>query len=112
MLLFDQNISFRIVRLLRAEFPKCVHLSDVGLTNASDRRIRTYARIHDLTIVTFDEDYIELATLDGAPPKVILLRIGNTGTLALSHVLRKHHTRILEFITSNALAEQAVLEIP
>lgn len=111
MLLFDQNISFRIVRHLRALYPKCRHVSDAGLMGASDRRLRAFARIHGLAIVTFDEDHLALAALEGAPPKVILLRLGNSATLALAHRLREEHERILEFLVGAMLADQAVLEI-
>ena len=56
MLLFDQNISFRIVRLLKDVYPGCVHLSRCGLTDADDAEIWRYARTHALAIVTFDQD--------------------------------------------------------
>jgi predicted nuclease of predicted toxin-antitoxin system len=35
-LLFDQNISFRIVNKLIDSFPDCKHVSHVGLMNSDD----------------------------------------------------------------------------
>lgn len=112
MLLFDQNISFRIVRLLKEVYPGCVHLSRCGLTDADDPDIWRYARKHDLAIVTFDQDYIDIAALRGKSPRVILLRAGNSSTLALAHLLRKHRERIMEFLAEDQTEAAAILELP
>ncbi|HMN05354.1 MAG TPA: DUF5615 family PIN-like protein [Flavobacteriales bacterium] len=111
MLLFDQNISFRIVRLLRDSFPGCTHISKQGLLDATDRQIWEHARQSGLAIVTFDQDYIELAAISGHPPKIILLRGGNTTTLRLAHVLRKHKERIMLFLHTEGEDVPAVLEL-
>jgi len=63
MLLFDQNISFRIVRLLQEVYPGCIHLSRCGLTDAEDPEIWRYAGKHHLAIVTFDQDFIDIMAL-------------------------------------------------
>lgn len=112
MLLLDQNISFRIVRLLKEVYPGCVHLSRCGLTDADDPDIWKYARKNSLAIVTFDQDYIDLAALRGKPPCVILLRSGNSSTLALAHLLRKHREQILEFLADDLPEAAAILELP
>ncbi len=38
-LLFDQNISFRLVRSIVHVFPDSKHVSDVGLKNCEDQEI-------------------------------------------------------------------------
>ncbi|MFZ1664887.1 MAG: DUF5615 family PIN-like protein [Flavobacteriales bacterium] len=111
MLLFDQNISFRIVRLLKEAYPGCIHLSKCGLTDADDTEIWSYARKHGLAIVTFDQDYIDIAVVRRKPPKVILLRCGNSGTLALAHLLHKQHERIAEFLSDGFPEDVAILEL-
>ncbi|MDQ3814669.1 MAG: DUF5615 family PIN-like protein, partial [Armatimonadota bacterium] len=45
-LLFDQNISHRLVRALADVYPDSQHLRDVGLKEASDSAIWDYARLH------------------------------------------------------------------
>lgn len=60
MLLFDQNISFRIVRLLKDDYPGCAHISKQGLLGASDRKIWSHAKAKGSVVVTFDQDYIDL----------------------------------------------------
>ena len=62
--------------------------------------------------MTFDQDYVELAALRGAPPKIILLRSGNMSTLAIAHLLEKYHPSIAEFMEDGAFEHTAVLELP
>jgi predicted nuclease of predicted toxin-antitoxin system len=62
--------------------------------------------------VTFDQDYIALAALRGAPPKIILVRSGNMSTLAIAHLLGKYLPRIMEFTLGQAPEGMAVLELP
>ena len=112
MLLFDQNISFRILRLVADIYPGSVQVRREGLEDASDRQIWAHAKRKRLAIVTFDQDYLEIAALLGPPPKVILLRKGTSGTLAVSHLLREHRDRVIQFLEYNDPACPALLEIP
>jgi predicted nuclease of predicted toxin-antitoxin system len=43
-LLFDQNLSFRLVQRLAAEFPGSAHARDCGLEHASDDELWELAR--------------------------------------------------------------------
>jgi len=43
-LLFDQNISFRVVKHLKTELPDAIGVREVGLLNADDFEIWEYAR--------------------------------------------------------------------
>mgnify|MGYP001609016424 CR=1 FL=1 len=79
-LLFDQNISYKVVRKLSAVFPDAKHISDVGHQNSNDSQIWEYAQANNFCIVTFDSDFIDISALKGFPPKIIWLRIGNTST--------------------------------
>ena len=110
-ILFDQNISVRIVNKLKNIFPGCTQVRLVGLENASDLVIWEYARQNDYSIITFDADFFDLATLKGHPPKVIWLRIGNTSTANLEIVLSTYADTITEFINSSEFAEISCLEI-
>ncbi len=96
-LLFDQNISFRITRLINATFQKCQHVSAVGLNDKTDSEIWEYAKLNDFVIVTFDADFYDLAVIKGIPPKIIWLRMGNATTLNISHLLMKHKELIFDF---------------
>lgn len=51
-LLFDQNISFRILNKLPEIFRNSSHISLVKLTNASDLENWEYAKRNGFTIIT------------------------------------------------------------
>ena len=76
-LLLDENLSRRIVPLIAPLYPGSSQVALLGLEQASDSFIWAYAREHDFIIVTKDSDFVDLSTLHGQPPKVILLKTGN-----------------------------------
>jgi predicted nuclease of predicted toxin-antitoxin system len=53
-LLFDQNLSHRLVRLLAAEYPGSAHVRDLGMAQADDQVVWDYAKQHDYVIVSKD----------------------------------------------------------
>lgn len=110
-LLFDQNISFRVAMKLKNDLPDAANLKTLYLTNKSDLDLWHFAKQEGYTIVSFDADFYDLATLYGHPPKVIWLRIGNTSTDNLVRVLRNHADLIKAFITDKNYSEISCLEI-
>ena len=74
-LLFDQNISFRILQLISGSFPASKHVRESGLENSTDLEIWDFARIHKLCIVTFDADFIDLSTPERISAKNHLVEI-------------------------------------
>jgi predicted nuclease of predicted toxin-antitoxin system len=62
-LLFDQNLSPRLVHRVADLFPGSIHVQEVGLATALDRIVWDYARANDYIIVTKDADLGELGTL-------------------------------------------------
>lgn len=109
-LLFDQNISFRVVNLLKDKLVNIHHVKDFDLQFASDREIWKYAKNNDYHIVTFDTDFYDLVTLYGFPPKIIWLRIGNTSTVNISNIILKNLNEIFNFLNDNQ-TEFGCLEI-
>ncbi len=57
-LLFDQNISFRVVRELTEYFPEAKQVRELNLENTTDRQIWEYAKQNGYTIITFDSDFL------------------------------------------------------
>jgi predicted nuclease of predicted toxin-antitoxin system len=82
-LLLDANLSWRLLATLEPLFPGSVQVGRLGVARTDDATIWQYARDHGLAIVTYDADFIDLARLRGAPPKIIWLRTGNMATAAL-----------------------------
>jgi predicted nuclease of predicted toxin-antitoxin system len=96
-LLFDQNLSHRLVAMLANEFPGCVHVRDVGLSTAVDQAIWQFALQHGLAIVSKDSDFQQRALLRGHPPKVVWVRLGNCTTTAIVALLRARQVDLLAF---------------
>jgi predicted nuclease of predicted toxin-antitoxin system len=71
VLLFDQNISFRIVKNLQDIFPGSKQVREVGLENAKDSQIWSFAKENSFCIVTFDADFYDLGIIKASSPKVI-----------------------------------------
>ena len=99
-LLFDNNISYKLVKRLSDISPNCLHVTDTSLPKpATDLDIWNWAKQNDCAIVTFDEDFEQLEILNGFPPKVILFRFGNTQTIKLEQILRAHWNAIQSIFT-------------
>ncbi|MEP6671991.1 MAG: DUF5615 family PIN-like protein [Chthoniobacter sp.] len=101
-LLFDQNLSFRLPRLLADLYPDSVHVRDVGLYEADDGVIWEYAKARGFCIVSKDSDFQQRSLLLGAPPKFIWLRLGNCSVADGEALLRKHAVTIHTFAQDTA----------
>ena len=98
-LLFDQNLSHRLVALLAEEFPGSVHVRTVGLAAAADTDVWQYASENGFIIASKDADFQQRALLLGCPPKVIWVRLGNCSTADIKRLFR---SRIRDLITFEA----------
>ena len=99
-LLFDENVSPRLVERLTGDFPESEHVSLVGMRGAEDNRIWSFARSEGFMIVSKDTDFRERAYFEGFPPKVVWLDVGNAGTNAIETLLRNERGRIERFADS------------
>lgn len=95
LLLFDQNLSPRLVGQLADIYPGSVHVSMVGLGTASDKAVWEYARQQDYMITTKDADFSELGLLWGFPPKIVWIRRGNCSTIEIENLLRSNYDAIV-----------------
>ncbi len=107
-LLFDQNLSPRLVQRLADILPGSSHVSIVGLDSADDQMVWRYARIHGFSIVTKDADFNDLTVLYGSPPQVIWLRLGNCTTHQVEMCLRRN-LEVIEIFSIEAAG--SVLEL-
>lgn len=110
-LLFDQNISFRLINKIQPYFPEVKQVRQLGLENDLDIDIWQYAKEFEYTIVTFDSDFYDISNLKGHPPKIIWLRTGNTTTNFLAELIIAKNSIIEEFIFNDNYKEIACLEI-
>lgn len=93
-LLFDENLSPKLPRLLATQFPGSVHLRDCGLKGAADEEIWEYARANGYTIVSKDSDFYQRSLFYGSPPKFVWLRIGNCTRDDLVVLLTAHEQEV------------------
>jgi len=93
-LLFDQNLSHRLLSALEDLFPSSLHIRFLGLAEADDLSIWNYAKDHQLIIVTQDSDYSDWNKLRGAPPKIIWLRCRNASVDQIHSKIRTAADRV------------------
>lgn len=110
-LLFDQNISFRIIKKLKSHFPNCEHVSNCGLMDCDDTDILKYAQINDYAIVTFDSDFFEISLIKGFPPKIIWIRSRNMTTTQIAQLIIENKESIIDFLSKEELKDIACIEL-
>lgn len=96
-LLFDENLSNRLVAALSDLYPGSAHVRDVGLLGAEDRQIWPFAGEHGFLLVSKDTDFYQRSLFFGAPPKVVWLRIGNGPTRVVVDLLRARYLLVRRF---------------
>jgi predicted nuclease of predicted toxin-antitoxin system len=96
-LLFDQNLSDRLLRVLDDDYPGSVHVRHVGLERADDEDVWRYAFDRGLVITSKDSDFHQRSLVRGHPPKVVWIRTGNCTTDRIAELLRLHREDLLTF---------------
>lgn len=104
MLLFDQNLSWRLINSLADVYPGSTHVRLVGLDRAVDPVLWQYAAAHDLAIVFKDSDLPDRSRRYSHPPKVIWLDVGNCPTVRIETLLRGRHADVMTFLADPAAA--------
>ena len=79
-ILVDMNLSPDWAGFLSGNGIEAIHWSSIGLPDAPDTEIISYAKEHDFTILTCDLDFgFILAVTHGKKPSVIQIRTGALG---------------------------------
>lgn len=82
-LLFDQNLSPRLPRLLQDLYPESAHIRDLGMRDVTDTQIWEYARANGFVIV----EGLRLPSTQSAP------RPSSQVHLAARRKLSRQHNR-------------------
>jgi predicted nuclease of predicted toxin-antitoxin system len=96
-LLFDENLSHKLVGALEDLFPDSEHVRNLGLKAADDHLIWEHAKDKGLIIVSKDSDFYQRSLLFGHPPKVIWIRRGNCSTVTVEAILRMQFQAVKDF---------------
>lgn len=99
-LLFDQNLSRKLVGRLADVFPESSHVQFHELAEKTDTKIWEFAKLNNFCIVTQDADFAERSRLYGSPPKVVWLRCGNAPTSGVEALIRGGENAIRELINN------------
>ena len=89
-LLLDENLSSKSLCSLQLSYPESKHVSELGLSSASDSVIWNYAKTHGFAMVSRDADFADMSALYGKPPFLIWLRIFKLSKALTTAVLLKH----------------------
>jgi predicted nuclease of predicted toxin-antitoxin system len=103
-LLFDQNLSPRLLTILADLYSDSTHVRNEGLETADDDTVWEYAVRHGFAIVSKDADFHQRSFLLGPPPKVIWIQRGNCATEEIAVLLREHHADVLAFAEDETAA--------
>ena len=108
-LLFDQNLSHRLVEMLAALYPGSSHVRFFRLQSADEEVIWEFAQLHDFTVVSKDSEFHQRSFLSGFPPKIIWVRLGNCSTHEVAAMLQIYQEDIRRFCEDDV---HACLVIP
>ncbi len=72
--LLDENMPRKILTSLRREGFNTTRVYDVGLRSQPDAAIFAFARAYDMTIITFDTDFLNQAAFPPPHAGIIVLR--------------------------------------
>lgn len=102
-ILFDQNLSRKLVTRLAEIFPDSSHVQFHRLAETSDSEVWEFAKIQGFCIVTQDADFAERSRMYGSPPRVIWLRCGNVSAKQVETLLRSGAEAIQELLSNPTL---------
>lgn len=103
--LVDENLPRRLAEELRVWLPGAMHVSELGLSSASDSSVREEAERRGLVVMSKDADFPALSliarsmTPEGSL-RVIHLQIGNRTTARTIEIVQQNRSVIEEFLAA------------
>jgi len=107
-ILLDENVSWRIIKLIENYFDEVKHISTISSNRLSDKDIWDFAKNNNFTILTYDSDFRNFVSYYNYPPKVVWLRTGNISKSKLAELIKNNIDSIIEFGTND---DFGILEI-
>ena len=96
-LLFDENLSPRLVAAIVDVFPESAHVDKIGLGGESDNEVWDYAKANHYIVVSKDSYFYDKSILLGHPPKIIWIKRGNCSNRQIQLLLRNKADTIKAF---------------
>lgn len=110
-LLFDQNISQRIIDSISDIFPNAVHITELGLSNSSDFEVWDYSLKNDFVLVTCDTECVNRNVLSENSPRIICVQADVVTTNKVEWSLRVNQETIVEFINEQGPTNCLILQV-
>lgn len=107
-LLFDENLSPKLVDALADIFPGSAHVDRVGLGGSPDNDVWLYAKTNGFILVSKDSDFYDKSMLHGYPPKVVWIKRGNCSNRQIQLLLRNKFEAIAAFIQDDQVSFIAI----
>ncbi|WP_238590347.1 DUF5615 family PIN-like protein [Nitrospira moscoviensis] len=76
-MLFDQNLSHRLVKALCHDYPGSEHVRNIGLGEAADEAVWRYAAENGFILISKDADFHQRSFLFGHPPEIAQPRLSS-----------------------------------
>ena len=83
-------------------------LVSLGLRDANDLDVFYAARTAGATIMSKDQDFVDLVLMHDAPPQIIWVTCGNTSNAFLRNLLQRVFPQILKLLESG----EPLVELP
>jgi predicted nuclease of predicted toxin-antitoxin system len=100
-ILIDENLPASLAATLPVN---CSHATDLG-DQPTDHQIWQHARERNWIVLTRDADFFDRLMLEGSPPKVIWVRLGNIRRKDLEKLFSELWPRISDLISTCDLVE-------
>ena len=100
-LLLDENLSRNLCRSL-SDFGEVSHVAFQELIGVDDAMVWQFAAENGFVVLSKDRDFADRVVLQGPPPKVIWLRIGNASTADVARTLSGSLELVMDFVDSEA----------
>ncbi len=107
-LLFDENLSPKLVQALIDIFPDSVHVDSIGFGGSSDEDVWDYAKAIGFSLVSKDADFYDKSMLYGHPPKGIWIKRRNCANRQIQLLLRNKLEAISSFIQDDQVSFIAI----
>lgn len=107
-LLFDENLSPKLVQALADVFPDSAHVDRIGYGGSTDEDVWSYAKANGFTLVSKDSDFYDKSMLYGHPPKVIWIKRGNCTNRQIQLLLRNKLEAISSFLQDDQVSFIAI----
>jgi predicted nuclease of predicted toxin-antitoxin system len=96
-ILFDQNLSPKLAVRLQDVYPGSSNVRHQNLRGADDWEIWNFAAVHGIAIASKDTDFLERSLIQGPPPKVIYVGVGNCTTDQIETLIRIYQDELDHF---------------